>query len=66
MPKSDDDLLSTNEVAALLNRSVRQIRRQALIGIIPAKKLGPGTAGYVFKRSDIEPLLAAATEQAAS
>lgn len=48
------DLISTAEVAALLGKSIRTVHRMAAAGEIPATKLGPGTASWVFEKADIE------------
>lgn len=56
-------LLSTRQVAEMLGRSVSWVQLAAKSGRIPALKLGPGTAGYVF---DAELVAALAAEREAS
>lgn len=65
MPNSDD-LLSVAEAAALLGVSPRQVRRRALAGTLPGRKLGAGTASYVFRRRDVERVKREQAAQAAS
>lgn len=61
-----DELLTSPQAAALLGKSHRTIHRLAESGGIPVAQKLPGPNGaYLFKRSDVEALLAP-TERAAS
>lgn len=50
---SDDDLLTVDQVAGILNLSPRAVRHRALAGTIPATKLPGRTGSYVFRRADV-------------
>ena len=51
MPRSDDPLLTLNEVAELLRRSPRTLRRWRRQGFLQDVRLG---GGIWIKRSDLE------------
>jgi len=52
------DVLSTLEVARMLDVDARTVARRARSGAIPARKLPGRTGAYVFDRATIEQLLA--------
>jgi excisionase family DNA binding protein len=60
MPNSDD-LLSVQQVAALLQRSGRAVLRDIERGRITATKLPGRTGAYVIRRADLEASHPAAT-----
>lgn len=62
-----DELIPTSTVAKLLGKTVATINRWAAEGrIVPAMKLGPNTGARLYRRSDIEALLADEPTEAAS
>lgn len=62
MPKPDD-LLTSTQAGALLNKSGRTVLRKAEAGEIPIAQRLPGPNGAVlFWRSDIEALVPAAAQ----
>ena len=50
----DDDLLSVAQAATELYVTRRTVLRRIKAGRIAARKLGPGTAQYVIRRSEID------------
>jgi excisionase family DNA binding protein len=54
------DVLSVEQAAAELNITPRAVRHRIKAGTIAAIKLGPGTAGYVISRNEVERAKAAA------
>lgn len=56
-----DDLLTSPQAGTLLGKSARTIQRMADAGDLPVAQKLPGPNGaYLFRRSDVEALLAAA------
>jgi hypothetical protein len=51
---TEADLLSVNQVAAELSLSPRAVQHRIKAGRIAAIKMGPGTAGYVITRAEVE------------
>lgn len=54
MTESISELLSVAQAAAALNITERAVRHRIKVGTLAATKMGPGTAGYVIKREEIE------------
>lgn len=55
-------LLSTAQVAAMLNKSTATVKRMALAGTLPpAMKLPGETGAYLFRPEDVERLLKASS-----
>lgn len=48
------DILSVAQAALVLNLSARAVLHRIHAGTIEAIKLGPGTAGYVITRTEVE------------
>ena len=46
------DLISTNEVAALLGKGPRTVQRMAAAGKLPATKMLGSKGAYIFNRND--------------
>ena len=62
LPPSEDDLLTTAQVAELKGWSVTSINRWALNGELPAVRKLPGRTGaYLFHRADVESFRAGET-----
>jgi excisionase family DNA binding protein len=59
-PDEAPEVLSVKQAARELNLSPRAVLHRIHAGTIAAIKLGPGTAGYVIARSEIERAKAAA------
>lgn len=66
MPPSDNkpQILSTAQTAAEFNISPRTLLHWIASGRIVAIKTGPGTAGYVFTRTEIDRVKAESTARA--
>lgn len=60
-----EDLLTTPQVAHLLSKGARTIQRMAASGeLMPVAKLPGPNGAYLFRRRDIEKLLARAPKAA--
>jgi excisionase family DNA binding protein len=55
-------LLSSLQVAELLNKSVRTIQRMAESGELPAIKMDGQTGAYVFDLADVEQWIGATAQ----
>lgn len=59
--RETDDLLTSPQVGLILGKSARTVQRMADAGEIPVAQKLPGPNGaYLYRRSDIEALLAPA------
>lgn len=62
-----DDLLTSTQAGAILGRSARTVQRLAESGALtPAQKLPGPNGAYLFRRADVEALLAPEPTEAAS
>lgn len=67
MRKNQQELITTTEVAKLLNRDARTVQRQATSGELPFVSKLPGTTGaFLFDRADIAALIPANTTEGAT
>lgn len=60
------ELLSVAQAAEALSLAPRTVLHRIHAGKIAATKLGPGTAGYVIDRAEVERVKADAGQRAAS
>jgi predicted DNA-binding transcriptional regulator AlpA len=59
MANSDDEILSTAQVAELIGKSARTVARMAEAGTLrPIHQLPGRNGAYLFLRGDVEALLA--------
>ena len=63
VPLSEDDVLSAEETARLLDMDILKVRRLALQGRIPAYRI-PGGRKYKFFRSEVDAYAIAVAEEA--